>query len=157
MSAPKKKEIDYLAPTPFPPEKGKTSTPDAPMSDKELHEKLALYAQVRGSHEQYIEVERIKQRYLTELKERQANRAKQDINYAQGIRSGLPHLSHDEIKWVREQEDDKLRSQTLSDAKEAYRKSNDNLKKSFEESKPIQGWIKEPFHKAKDLGNDMDK
>lgn len=101
------------------------------LSDAELQLKLDLYSQ--GGENQFFKIQKIKKSYLNQLKQQQDLRSKSDINFALGIRAGLPHAPYDSIQRYREDSDQKLRDQIIEEAKSEYRK-HENLGKEFKET-----------------------
>lgn len=103
------------------------------LSDGELQERLDLYS--NGSKEQFFKVQKIKQRYVEKIKEEQIKRTKADLHYAQGVRAGLPHAYHDNLKDIRERQDQHFRDEILHEAKAEYKKQ-ENLTKLFDRENP---------------------
>lgn len=102
------------------------------LSDAELQYKLDLYSE--GGEKQFFKIQKLRKSYLDQVREQQDIRSKVDINYALGIRAGLPHAPYDSIKNYREEYDQKLRDQIVEEAKLEYRK-HENLGKKFNDSK----------------------
>tara|TARA_Y100000114_G_scaffold156111_1_gene182124 strand:- start:13935 stop:14528 length:594 start_codon:yes stop_codon:yes gene_type:complete len=98
------------------------------LTDAELQQKLDLYSQ--GGEKQFFKIQKIKNSYLDQLKEQQNVRSKSDINFALGVRSGLPHAPYESIKRYREDLDQKFRDQVIEEARGEYRK-HQNLGKEF--------------------------
>jgi len=149
---------DHLSPTKIEqdnqPDPDKGTEPN--LSHKELKDRLDLYSSIGGKMEQYFKVQGIKDKYLNQIRELEANRTKADINYAQGIRTGLPHLNHGNIKDMRATFDQELRNETGKSAKDVY-KEKSSLTKSFEENMPHPSEIRRAFEKTKNKGMDMDR
>jgi hypothetical protein len=97
-----------------------------------LQHKLDLYSE--GGEKQFFKIQTLKKSYLNQVREQQDIRSKVDINFAHGIRTGLPHAPYDSIKNYREDYDQKLRDQIVAEAKVEYRK-HENLGKKFNDSK----------------------
>ncbi len=102
------------------------------LSHEELQERLDNYSKVGGEKETYFSLQKIKQKYLKEIEQKQASRNKGSIHYAQGIRSGLPHKDYEEIKDMHNEQDRKMRNDVVNEAKEEYQAKN-SLSKSFKE------------------------
>ncbi len=131
MKSPKaaRNKEDYLAPTKI----KQDNTPDKVkaekyLSDKELQDRLDLYS--KGSKEQSFKVQKIKNKYLGQIRDEQAKRSKADVYYAQGIRIGLPHTDYQNIKDARDQADQNFRDQIAKEGKTQY-KRHQNLSRLF--------------------------
>ncbi|CAM1360746.1 conserved hypothetical protein [Tenacibaculum litopenaei] len=125
------------------------------LTDTQTKERLNLYSKL-GDHTQYFSIQNIKKEYESKQKEQQIKRTTADIYYAQRIRSGLPHPSHQVIQQQRIQEDKKLKTLLLNQAKTIYRKG-ENLSKWFhkgtEKSRSIpEKSITNQLSKSKGLG-----
>ena len=96
------------------------------LSDAEMQKRLDLYS--RGDKEQFFKVQKIKKRYIEKSREDLNKRTKSDLFFAQGLRTGLPHGSHETIKYDREEIDQKFRDDTVQEAKTEYRR-HQNLRK----------------------------
>jgi len=99
------------------------------LSDAELQKRLDLYSE-RGNEKQFFSIQKIKKSYLESNRTELDKRVKSDLFYAQGIRAGLPHTSHESIKYTRAETDQKLRDHIVKEAKSEYRK-HQNLSKWF--------------------------
>ncbi len=146
---------DYLSPTRIEQNNNsdKNQYKDADLSHEELQDRLEQYSRVGGQMDEYFKVQAMKEKYLKQIKEKEANRTKSDIHYAKGVRTGLPHVHIEDIRDVQQHQDQKLRNEVSKDAKEQYR-DNNSLSKSFKEDKPNFGEIKKTFEKAKNKGMD---
>lgn len=107
---------------------------DVNLSHEELNERLENYSKIGNQKEQFFAIQRLREKYNREIRESQEKRAKTDIYYAQGVRSGLPQASYEKIKEQREQEDQKRRNEILKEAKQYYSKHN-SLTRDFDKSK----------------------
>ena len=86
--------------------------------------------------------------------QRMEKRIKQDIHYAKGLRSGLPHTHHDQMKYEREDSDQNLRDNISMEAKEHYDKHH-SLNRSFPKEKSR---MKHVFgRKSQEKGMDKDR
>lgn len=132
MKVPKKGRAkeEHLAPTEI-KQNDATNTVKAEkyLSDKEVQERLDLYS--KGSQEQFFKIQNIKKHYTEKINKTQIRRSKEDFYYGQGIRAGLPHTDHDNIKNVRELQDQDYRDLVIKEAKMEYKK-HENLTKSFD-------------------------
>lgn len=126
---------DRLAPEPVNDDNRQYEDPD--LSHEELKERLDMYSAITRSKEEtdrYFDVERMKQKYLDEIRQRGENRTKGGIYYAQGLRSGLRHTPYEDIREMHEEQDRKLRNDVTRQAKEYYN-DNDSLKRFFDREK----------------------
>ena len=98
------------------------------LSHTELEEKIDLYS--KGDQDQFFSIQKIKKRYNEHRTERHNKWSKSDLFFAQGIRTGLPHVSHDQIQFDREVEEQGIRNDVLKEAKGKYRLYQ-NLSKRF--------------------------
>lgn len=96
------------------------------LSDGELRDRLDLYS--RGSAKQFFKIQKIKQQYLERIRADKDKRITADLHYAQGVRSGLPHIDHGNIQDSREEMDQNYRDSIIKQSKGIYR-SNVNLSK----------------------------
>ena len=132
MKASKKerKKEDHLAPTNIKQDNNPSTIKAIKyLSDKELQERLDLYS--NGSQEQFFKVQKIKNGYIEQIRDEQAQRTKADLHYAQGIRAGLPHTHHSSIKDSRELTDQNFRDEIVKEAKTEYKKHK-NLTRLFD-------------------------
>lgn len=95
----------------------------------QVKERLSLYSRM-GIAEQYFSIQKLKKAYQQKEQKKQQKRTQEDIYYAQGMRAGLPHASHEHIQYHREREDELLKNRVLQEAKSIYRKG-ENLSRWF--------------------------
>ncbi|WP_421896412.1 hypothetical protein [Marinoscillum sp.] len=143
----KQQKEDLLAPTELnqpskAPEKGN-------LSDAELRERLDLYSSVGENLDDRWTIQGMKERYLNDIKEREAKISKAVTHYAQGVSAGLPHAPYNAIQYSYDNEKQALRDVVWEEAKDYYRDKN-SLSKEFGESKDLKAnTIKPSFDKAK--------
>ncbi|MDO5970298.1 hypothetical protein Q4Q35_10820 [Flavivirga aquimarina] len=144
---------DHLSPTEInkPNHPEKDNHPNADLSHEELQERIDLYEKMNKEEKQSFNLQKIKNKYLKEMEEREINRNKGALHYGMGVRSDLPHKDYEDIKDMHNDQDRKLRNDTLKEAKEPYRAEN-SLEKSFKEKHPLfREGIEPSFNKAKDM------
>jgi len=134
---------DHLSPTTKETSSPVHSRPDAPLSDKQVQERLDLYS--KGGQEQFFIIQKIKKRYVETRKVEHIKRVQADAHYAQGIRAGLPHARYEVIRSSREASDESRRNQVLEEAKAVY-KTHENLSGWFkkEHGQPHEAHALEP-------------
>lgn len=120
---------DHLSPTTKETSAPVYSRPDAPLSDKQVQERLDLYS--KGGQEQFFTIQKIKKRFVETRKMERIKRVQADAHYAQGVRAGLPHARYEVIRSSREASDESRRTQVLEEAKAVYN-THENL----------SGWFK---------------
>ena len=152
------KKEDHLAPTGIEQNNNPANDhePGANLTHGELQHRLDLYSRIGGNMDQYFKVQAIKQKYLEEIKEKEASRSKSDVHYGQGIRSGLPHMRHEAIKEMRDRSDQPFRDEVAKEAK-SYYSENNSLSKYFKENKPDKGVTRSMFIKTKNKGIDRER
>ena len=106
------------------------------LTDAEVQKRLDLYSE-RGDEHQYFAIQKIKKRYLERNNEERNKRAKSDLFFAQGKMKGLPHASHDNIKYARERNDQHFRDGIVEEARSEYR-NRQNLSKRFNGGKELE-------------------
>lgn len=104
------------------------------LSHGEVLDKLEVMSRIGKLSEEYteshIKIQKIKERYKTEVESNQEKQAKSDIHYAQGLRSGLPHTNHESLQDLRDRKDLDHRDHIVSEAKSEYHK-HVSLKRNF--------------------------
>lgn len=98
------------------------------LDDAQTQKRLDLYS--KGEERQFFSIQKIKQRYLNKTRQEAGVRVKSDLFYAQGVRAGMPHASHDLIKYDRQEADQDFRDSILKEAKQVYRR-HDNFRRRF--------------------------
>jgi len=117
------------------------------LTDAEAQKRLDLYSE-RGDERQFFSIQKIKKRYLEKNRTELDKRAKSDLFFAQGIRAGLPHASHESIKYVREENDQRFRDHIVKEAKSEYCK-HQNLSKWFNKGNRVVKEKPKKLEKAK--------
>lgn len=104
------------------------------LSDKELRDKMDLYAQ-GGDEKQAFAILRHKKDYEKQVAKNSEDRVKADIYRAQGERAGLSHASREQRDYDREISDQIKRDQIAHDVKAEYRRHETHSKNFNRESK----------------------
>lgn len=127
---------------------------DPNLSHTELIEKLDTYSKtnIEENVDDYFAFQRMKDKYMNEIEQKEADRTKGAIHYAQGYRAGLPQTSYDDIKQNHVHQDQNLRNNVVREAGEYYKKNN-NLNKIYNKESQKTN---EP-DQSKDKGLDIDR
>lgn len=127
---------------------------DPDLSHNELIEKLDTYSKtnIEENVDDYFAFQRMKDKYMDEIKQKDADRIKGAVHYAQGQRAGLPQADYDTLKQGHELQDQNLRNNVVREAGEYYKKNN-NLNKIYNKESQKTN---EP-DQSKDKGLDIEK
>lgn len=130
----------------------KRNTPkEQNLTHHELNNRLQTYSQFSKETKDAFEFERLRQTYLKEMKEREANRNKSELNYTHGERIGLNQQPIEQIRDTNQYIDNKYRNEIHADAKQLYDK-NPLLSKDFANGVK-QNTAKSDFNSAFDKYN----
>ncbi|MEP1782125.1 hypothetical protein [Reichenbachiella sp.] len=145
-------KADHLAPTKITtpkPIKGPEKSQN--LTHGEVKSRLEVYGRVGHLMNRHNVVQDIKERYQSQITKVEAVRTKADINYSMGVRSGLPHASHETIRNAREMADQKFRNGITKEMGQRY-KQGENLTKQFKQQQPTSKKLKSEFQKNKNKG-----
>lgn len=152
-----KSKEDHLAPSNIDEHKNEKTTPKGHnLTHSELKDKLDIYASIWGSMDQYMVTQYIKANYLKEMESRENDRTQQDINYAMGVRAGLPQADFEILLNSRRQQDQHLRNEVANDAHSYYRDYS-SLSWKFSQTNPNVSPLKFRFQEqAQENTKDQD-
>ena len=100
------------------------------LTPEQAKEKLNLYQSIGHDADHALEYERIKHKYGKDLNQLDDKKIERDINYASGIRHGLPHAPHHILKAMDDYQKQKITDKAMDKAKDYYDKNN-SLSKDF--------------------------
>lgn len=115
----------------------KSIDPKQTFTHEQTKERIDNYSRT-AEQEQFAFLQRMKNKYVGEHDKRQENRAKADIHYAMGRNIGLNQASPERINEDREISDQKLRRDTLDQAKTYYHESH-SLSKNYNQQNKENG------------------
>jgi hypothetical protein len=98
---------------------------DQSLSHDELVKKLDTYSKtnIEENVEDYFALQRMKEKYLESIRQKEADRSKASVHYGQGVQIRLPHADYEVIKGDHIGDDQALGNNIAKEAKAYYDKN----------------------------------